>query len=115
MEHVIKGEIFFPEIISPFSDASIYIRLDDISRINTFSHTLSERILRGISIDAKHTQPITFEISVPTLDERSRYSLSVLVDVDNDGAISPGDYITMENFPVAASTARIDIKVWPVK
>jgi uncharacterized lipoprotein YbaY len=115
MEHIINGEILFPEIIFSFSDASIFIRLDDVSRADASSHALSEKVLRGISINAEHPQTIAFQISVPALDERSRYSLTVLVDVDNDGAISPGDYITMESFPVTASTVRINVRVWPVK
>jgi hypothetical protein len=41
-----------------------------------------------------------FELSGLAPDERKRYSVRVLIDLDGDGAISRGDYISTTDHPV---------------
>jgi hypothetical protein len=48
---------------------------------------------------------IPFEIIVDIIPVRAYYTIWVHVDVDADGQVSIGDYITMESFPVTATSS----------
>jgi uncharacterized lipoprotein YbaY len=96
----VEGEIVFREIISPFSDVTGYVFLEDVSRADAPSQEIARTVIRGIAQDRDHSCPVPFRIVHPSLGKYERYIISVLIDVDGDGRISRGDYITMESFPV---------------
>jgi uncharacterized lipoprotein YbaY len=96
----VEGEIVFREIISPFSGVTGYIFLEDISRADAPSREIARTVISGLSQDRDHPCPVPFSIVHPPLGKYERYIISVLIDVDGDGRISHGDYITMESFPV---------------
>jgi hypothetical protein len=49
-------------------------------------------------------------------DMRARYQVRVHVDVDKDGKVSRGDYITTESYPVLTfgHPSRVRVRVRPV-
>ena len=97
---IIEGEIIFREIRSSFSDITVYILLEEVSRADAPSNEISRVVLPGISMDKDDLHPIPFRISHSPLEKHERYAISVLIDIDGDGKISLGDYITTESYPV---------------
>jgi uncharacterized lipoprotein YbaY len=97
---VIEGEIIIEQLISSFSDATVYVRLNDVSYADASSRTVAEVIIKNISLNMDNLRPLHFSMNIPALEERLEYSLAVLVDIDGDREISRGDYITKECFPV---------------
>jgi len=110
---ILEGEIHVEGGILPFSGATIYLRIEDVSRADAPSIVIVEKILKDISIDAKSPRNIPFSIHLPTEWERMRYALSVHIDVDGDGKISIGDYITSRNYPIENSdcSQRLEVSV----
>jgi hypothetical protein len=52
----------------------------------------------------------TIELRIATLPRHT--TVWVHVDVDGDGRVSPGDYVTTASYPVpAGDAARLDVKV----
>lgn len=96
----VSGEIAFGEGSEAFSGATAYVRLEEVSRADAPSHIVAEQVIRPVSYQAGLAGRLTFELRVKNLDERARYIVSVHLDVDGDGQVSRGDYITMESYPV---------------
>lgn len=59
---------------------------------------------------------VTLEIPAAALERPRRLSVFAHVDVDGDGALSPGDLITTRSYPIApaAGEARLQVVVVPI-
>lgn len=112
---VIEGDILFEDLQSPFSGATVHVRLEDVSLADAPSKVLSEVVLHDVSVNVKSFS-VPFSIRIPALDERSMYSLMVHVDVSGSGTVTKGDYLTMENYPVPLppGRGRVRIRIRPV-
>ncbi|MHC1577000.1 MAG: YbaY family lipoprotein [Methanosarcinaceae archaeon] len=108
---MIEGEIVFEEMNDPIQNATIYIELEDVSRADAPSTVISSMVLKNIDIDADSSASIPFSLEYPELEDRFTYSMSVLVDLNGDGKISGGDYISMEHIPVSTSGPNDDITI----
>lgn len=97
---LVSGRVRFDGVEPEFSNATVYIRLEDVSRADHASEIVSERTFSNVSNDAFGGGGLEFELEGPLPDETARYTVSVHVDMDTDGKVSRGDYITQESFPV---------------
>ena len=82
------------------SNAKAYVQLLDVGAADASSRVIAEQVLTDISQKASSGQSIPFVLYGAIPDERGSYTISVHVDVDGDGKISRGDYITMQSYPV---------------
>ena len=98
--NAVQGMIIFDEPVESFSNATIYLKVEDVSLQDAASVVMSEYTITGVSMDAGDIQPVAYMINHPDLDERMMYSLSVHVDVDDDGRLSNGDYYSTWHNPV---------------
>jgi uncharacterized lipoprotein YbaY len=114
---VIQGEVHLADASSSIPNATIYVRLVDVSLADAPSEVIAEEVLENVSIDSEHPTPITFSIRASNLDEDASYSLSVHVDLSGSGDISVGDYITMQSYPVSStgSTGYLHVQVRQVR
>lgn len=78
----VQGNIIFDEPVESFSNATIYLKVEDVSLQDVASVTMSENSIAGVSMDTDNVQPVPYLINHPELEERMTYSLSVHVDVD---------------------------------
>jgi uncharacterized lipoprotein YbaY len=101
---VIRGELAFDGAPVDLTGASVKIRVDDVSRADAQSVPVAEHPLPVLPRGATTAAAIPFEVHAGPLDARARYSIWAHVDMDRDGQISAGDFITMESFPVSAGT-----------
>ena len=100
----ISGKIHFEEPITKASQATIRIRLDEVSRADAPSTTVAETDLTGFELEPGH-KPINFELTAELIPSY-RYTLFVHIDFANDGQISPGDYLTQEYFGVTIPLSK---------
>lgn len=105
---LVSGDIVFEEGGPPYDGATVYVRLEDVSRADAASTVVAEQTIRDI---ASSDRPIPFRLTGEPLDERASYIVSAHVDVDGDGTLSPGDYLTMESYPVTAQGDRQHITI----
>lgn len=99
----LRGEIQFPEVVSPVDDAPLRIRLLDVSKADAASETVAEDVVEHVSL-VTAGQGFPFLLEVDDLDERHTYTLEAHLDVDGSGDVAPGDYRTMEHFDVSPAT-----------
>ena len=83
-------------------NARVFIRLEDTTYQDDKSTIVLEKIIENFEYDSQNERKnIRFMLEdYLTIDEHATYNVSVLVDVDRDGQISLGDYVSTESYPV---------------
>ena len=111
---VVKGEIKFagkPELPTA---AKTYVRLLDTSLADAAAKVVAEQVIEHSAGSLSKGAKVAFVLEPNSIDERGSYSVSVLVDIDGDGKISKGDYISMQSYPVLTygypSQVTIEVK-----
>ena len=97
---LVHGEVVFDETGRSFSGATVYVRLEDVSRADAPARIVAEQILHDIAHTAGTATQLQFALEGAVPDERARYAVRVHVDVDGDGQVSRGDFLSMESYPV---------------
>jgi len=97
---LVSGEIVFGEGNEAFSGATAYVRLEDVSRADAPSDVVAEQVIRQVKYQPGQTGRLAFDLRGSTHHEHARYIVSAHVDVDGDGQVSRGDYVTMQSYPV---------------
>lgn len=95
-----SGEVVFGEGDDPFAGATAYIRVEEVSRADAPSQTVAEQVVRDVSHREGAVERLPFEMRGIPVIEQAHYTVSVHLDVDRDGQVSRGDYLTMESYPV---------------
>ena len=113
VEYGVEGVIIFDGKVDSFSNATVYLSVEDVSLQDAPSVVLSESVLHDISIDSADVRPIAYSISHPQLDTQMMYTLSVHIDVDGDGSLSSGDYYSTwhNEVPKTDGIGELDVHV----
>lgn len=106
---LVSGQVLFDADSQPLSNATLYVRLEDVSRADAQSRIVAERVIRGVS--SQTSSPLLFEIRGNLGSEGRQVNVRVHIDVDGDGQISPGDYISMQSYPVSLSANAPHVQV----
>jgi uncharacterized lipoprotein YbaY len=106
---LVKGIIVFEDNIKPFTGATIYIRLLDVSLQDAPSKLIAEQVIKNASYS--NDQKIEFAIYGNITNNYARHSINIHVDTDNNGKISKGDFITMQSYPVITFNYPNNIEV----
>jgi uncharacterized lipoprotein YbaY len=96
----LSGKIVFEANSSAFDGAAIYIRVEDVSRADAASVRVAEQVLQPVSHPAGSTSGPDFHLPVHLPDPSAHYIVRVHVDVDGDGRVSRGDFISTQSYPV---------------
>jgi uncharacterized lipoprotein YbaY len=92
------------------------VRLEDVSRQDAPSTTISEQVIRNVEISKKDLSAakfpeLEFALRTGPCDSKKMYVITAHVDVDRDGRISLGDYVTQAYYPVCGISASIKVQV----
>ncbi len=99
MSPLVEGEIKFEEA-PPFSGATMYVRLEDVSVADAPARVVAEDTRRGVSFDPRAGESLKFAIEGAEPDPKASYSVRAHIDIDGDGQVSRGDFISMQSYPV---------------
>ena len=97
---VVTGRILLEGWQGEPGPATVIVRVLDTSRADAPAVTVSTLTIRDVGLDLMEQDGIAFSLKIPAVDQRNRYTVSVLVDLDGDGQSSPGDYRSMRAYPV---------------
>lgn len=115
----IRGEIVFPAPVPSFKDATVNISLEVVTELDVKAGIAARLSLLKISQGGPRPAPLRFALGEFRLDPDNEYNLRVHIDVDRDGQVSRGDFVSYESTPVAAGkpagAARIPVKVQQVR
>jgi hypothetical protein len=98
----ISGTIRFQDVSRPARDVTVYVRVEETSRLDAPASRVAEVVLRGVSILAG-SPPLPFTVPDVVPVPSGRYVVRVHADVDGDGQVSRGDYVSKQSHPVLAS------------
>ncbi len=113
MNTLISGELHFDTVASPFDNATIHVRLLDVTHLDRESKVVGEMTLKSVSFDGKKENSLAFLIegSSENIVDNADYIVTVHVDIENTGELSQGDYITTQSFPVLTHGYPIHVVV----
>jgi hypothetical protein len=97
---LVKGEITFEEVAPPFTGATMYVLLENITVADIASEVVADYIERDVAFDPKTAKVLSFAIAGKAPDPRASYAVRVHIDIDGDGEVSRGDFISMQSYPV---------------
>ena len=114
---IVDGEIRLPDDAGAFRDATVRVTLADVTRADAPSRAVAEETIRNVSHGGGSGGVVPFRLRLESPDARTRYAVRAHVDMDGDGRVSRGDYISMESYPVLTfdSPSRVTIRVRPVE
>ena len=97
---LIKGTITFTEETPPFTGATIYVRLENVSDADAGSKVVGAYVQREVTFDPETARDLSFSIAGDPPDPRASYVVRVHVDLDGDGEVTRGDLISVQSYPV---------------
>ena len=100
----VRVEVFAAGGQNPPAGSSVIVQVRDTAYQDTTSAVMAET--RGKTVD--ETVIAIAELDVP---QPGAYpTVFVHVDVDGDGQISKGDYITMQSYPCTTTKMAVEVK-----
>jgi uncharacterized lipoprotein YbaY len=114
---LLRGGIVFIEKINSFANATIYVRLEDVTLIDAPSKVILEQVINNVYYDQADQDKIEFVIYGEIINKQARYSISVHIDVDRDSKLSSGDFVNTESFIILpyGHTDNVSIRVRQLK
>ena len=109
--HLVKGKITFEQNAPSFSDATLYVRLENITVADVASEVVGDYIQRDVAFDPKTDEALSFAIAGEAADPRASYAVRVHIDIDGDGEVTQGDFISMQSYPVITRGHPSEISV----
>ena len=97
---LVKGKITFEEVAPRFTGATMYVRLESITAADIASEAVADYVERDVAFDPKTSSALSFAIAGNPPDPRASYAVRVHIDIDGDGEVSQGDFISMQSYPV---------------
>jgi putative lipoprotein len=114
----IAGELRFREPPPDLRNATVRVRLLDVSRADAAAERVAEQTIEGPSVEPDDDGgSVRFALEAPELQAGRSYSLAAHVDLSGSGEIEPGDFLTMESVPVEPTSERghVEVPVRPVR
>ncbi len=113
---VLSGKLFLPDDVSDIKNTTIFVSVEDISKQDISSETICKKTYRNVTF-SKFEHVFPFSLDVPITDEKLHLIVKIHVDVDEDGQLSVGDYITTGMFSVLTRgySDVVDIKLEKIK
>jgi putative lipoprotein len=98
-EASISGIIEFPDVREPAHNVTVHVQVQVTTFADAPAVTVAELVLPGVDI-APGVLPIPFALHGIPLKAGARYVIRVHADVNGNGAVSRGDYVSSRSYPV---------------
>ena len=108
-DRLARVSVLFSPDVQDVRHATVYLRLEEVGRSDAPSRIVAEQVLRDIAY--QRGVPLQLELRGAAPPGGGRYQVRVHVDVDGDGQVSPGDYVSTEHYPVIPSGAATQLQV----
>jgi uncharacterized lipoprotein YbaY len=106
----VRGTIEFQDVREPAHNVTVYVRVQDTGVADAAAVTVAEQILKGVDI-VPGAAPIPFEVHGVPENARAHYAVRVHADVNGNGAVSRGDYVSTRSFPVGTSRKSAPVRI----
>jgi hypothetical protein len=100
----------------PAIGATVYVNISDTALADVESPVVGEGRAEVVGARSSWLATVECDVEPESVHRSSRLTVFAHVDVDGDGRISPGDFITTQSFPVElASGVQTRVQVSVVK
>lgn len=112
----VSGKVLLDSWRGERGPSTVYLRIQDTSRIDAPARTVVEDVLQNVQLDELRGAGMEFRMTVDEVDPTARYEVRVLVDLDHDGRLSAGDYTNTVAYPVLTRghSDRVEVHVRPI-
>ena len=97
---LVEGEITFDQSASSFVGATVRVRLEDVTAADAPALLVAEEIERDVTFHPEAGATLPFALTGEPPDAGRSYAVRVHIDLDGDGEVSRGDYISTQSHPV---------------
>jgi len=97
---LVNGEIPLGEAKRSFTGATVHVQLEDVSYADAPSRVIAEQVIPNVSHESGTEHALRFALYGDAPDEKGRYIVTVHVDLQGQGRVNRGDYLSMESHPV---------------
>jgi hypothetical protein len=94
----IAGTIEFQDVAEPAMGVTVRVRVQDTVRADAKARTVAEQVIPNVTI-VTGAPALPFRVEGVPEDPNAQYTVRVHADVDGDGRVSKGDFISMQSFP----------------
>lgn len=108
---LVKGTVTFEDDAPPFTGATMYVSVENTSVADIASEVVADYVERDVAFVPKTAKVLLFEIAAEVPDPRASYSVKVHIDIDGDGEVSLGDFISMQSYPVITGGHPTEISI----
>lgn len=106
----VQGTLEIDRQIPSFKDATVYISLEDIGRVDADADIIYKEIFRNISHSQGERTLLEFNFHSDESDSsHPRYNLRAHVDVSGNGDVDAGDLVTQQSYPVDPEKSRTHV------
>ena len=97
---LVKGTVTFEKDAPAFTGATMYVRLENTTLADVAAEVVADYVERDIAFVPETTKALSFAIDGKAPDPRASYTVRVHIDLDGDGEVSQGDFISTQSYPV---------------
>lgn len=117
MKTLVAGDLILDDEEASFKDATVYVTLEDVSRADAKSSIVAKQKIHPVSHHAGAKETVRFELDGKIVDDKADYIVRAHVDLDGDGQIRLGHYITTQSYPVLTfgRPNRLTVRVQKVR
>lgn len=113
----LRGTIDFVGVTTPISDATLYVRFEDLSRPDLGVSLVTERMIPNFTTEPSDPGRYRYVVQYQQPRDYGEYGIAVHLDVDNSGHVNAGDYVTTANYSFTGITPpnRMNVRVTEVE
>lgn len=103
-----------PGVPPPARPAPLRVRLLDVTHVDAAADVVAEQVVPGAVLDG--AAGVAFELRAGAVDPSRDYIVEAHLETGGGGKVHPGDYLSMESYPVLTHGApdRVTVEVLPV-
>lgn len=107
----VSAIVLLPPAVPGLRDAILHVRIEDTRRMDAPARRLAECRVDGIPDTALQSGRLSVELAFAGPAPAEGLSLHAHLDLDRDGAVSPGDFVTTRHLAVPAESDDAPIEV----
>jgi uncharacterized lipoprotein YbaY len=113
----LRGTIDFVAVTTPIFDATLYVRLEDLSRPDLGVKLVAERMIPNLATESSDPGRYRYVVQYQQPRDYGEYGIAVHLDVDNSGDVNAGDYVTTANYSFTGITPpnRMNVRATEVE
>jgi uncharacterized lipoprotein YbaY len=97
---LVRCVVVLDEAAGSFGAATLFVRLDDVTLADRPSTPLAQAQIDQVAHRQGSQSRWVVQLGGAAAQPQHRYSIWAHLDIDGDGQVSRGDYITMQSYPV---------------